>query len=167
VPYQPLAQRLATLPLVICGPVLRRVTPTSVTVFVALREPRDVMLKVYDVAANGAAGAERCPRTATTVAIGDNLHVLAITATGALQPGSTYVYDGEPGSSVRQHGLDVARDYHVPLSNHRHAPRNRFRRPARVCHRGLGRRPAGRSARRGQVCRLHPRTALRRSFGPI
>jgi hypothetical protein len=105
VPYQPLAQRLATLPLVVCGPVLRRVTPSSVTVFVALREQRDVSLTVHDVAANGGAGAQRCTATATTVAIGDNLHVLTITANGALQAGSTYVYTLRFASGGATQGL--------------------------------------------------------------
>ena len=42
----PISRLLADWPLLLCGPVLRRVTPTSVAVFVALKEPRRVVLEI-------------------------------------------------------------------------------------------------------------------------
>ena len=92
--YDPLSARLASLPLVICGPLLRRVTTTSVTVFVALRQARRATLSVSSLAGGGGAGNPSFGSAATsTIQIGTNLHVLAVTATGAVVPGKTYVYD--------------------------------------------------------------------------
>jgi hypothetical protein len=85
---------VSSLPLVICGPMLRRVAPSSVTVFLALKESRNVLLRVY------ASDAPNAPAvlagTATTSRLGDNLHVVCVTATAAgqatLAPGTLYRY---------------------------------------------------------------------------
>ena len=45
--WQPLAERFANLPLILSGPVLRRVEPESVSVWLALKQPRAVTLRVY------------------------------------------------------------------------------------------------------------------------
>jgi hypothetical protein len=37
-----LAKRIKSLPLILCGPMLRRVEPHSVSVYVALSHPREV-----------------------------------------------------------------------------------------------------------------------------
>lgn len=84
-------------PLILCGPMLRRVTPQSVTVFVMLREPRDVHLYVFEnphstVRKIVAAG------NAPTVPLGERMHVAAVTATPtmgttALALGHLYGYD--------------------------------------------------------------------------
>ncbi|MGK5671229.1 peptidoglycan-binding protein [Micromonospora sp. URMC 106] len=84
------------LPLVLCGPVVRRVDPTSVTVFVALRAECTVTLSVFAVgAAPGfARGATVGAASRATVRLGDRLHVVAVTASGVtLQPGTLYGYD--------------------------------------------------------------------------
>src|SRR4051794_20410792 len=100
-----LRDRLAALPLVLSGPLLRRTEPTGVTVFVALREPRAVTLRVYEAVAGGARGALRAEAKRSTLAIGQNLHVVAVTAVPA-QPlawGGLFLYDlafGEPAASA-------------------------------------------------------------------
>lgn len=97
-PLPQLQTRLAQLPLVLAGPLLRRTTATEVTVWLALKEARKATLTVREVDGSGnATGPARATGTRTTVAVGDNLHVVAITATAPaatpLQPGRTYVYD--------------------------------------------------------------------------
>jgi hypothetical protein len=44
------------LPLILAGPVLRRVEPRSATVWVALRESAQVGLSLFDSIANGGSG---------------------------------------------------------------------------------------------------------------
>ncbi len=87
-PYVALNDRLALLPLVLCGPMLRRVDPTSVTVFVALKEPRRVTLTVTH-------NNQQFSGQRDTVAIGANLHVVAVTANGNVTAGSLYTYNLE------------------------------------------------------------------------
>jgi hypothetical protein len=87
--------RLNNLPLILSGPLLRRVTPTSVTVWLALKHAATVTLQVKK-----ADGASAMPvATATTHAIGLHLHMLAITArvpeSAKLVPDTTYLYDLE------------------------------------------------------------------------
>ena len=43
----PLAERFDALPLILAGPLLRRVEPSSVTVWLALKESRKVVLRIY------------------------------------------------------------------------------------------------------------------------
>jgi hypothetical protein len=88
---------LTTLPKVLCGPMLRRVHPKSVTVFLALRVPHKVTLRVYAADANNAGSDERMIGTRSTYAILQNVHVVAVKATpsptkGDLQPGTVYRY---------------------------------------------------------------------------
>ena len=80
-----LASRLNSLPLVICGPILRRVIPNAVTVWVALREEATVTLTVYD--GDGTARQQVLPAPPATAerkttAVGANLHMVAVTARG-------------------------------------------------------------------------------------
>lgn len=94
-----LASRLNSLPLVICGPILRRVIPNAVTVWVALREEATVTLTVYD--GDGPARQQVLPAGSTmaerkTSAIGANLHMVAVTArgpVGTLTENKVYCYD--------------------------------------------------------------------------
>lgn len=91
-------------PFVLCGPIVRRVDPGSVTVFVAVRSACTVALTVFAAGA----GPEH-PRGETVmtgrrqaVKLGQNLYVVAVTATGpALAQGTLYGYDlafpGSPG----------------------------------------------------------------------
>ena len=100
-----LADRLDTLALILAGPVLRQVTPKSVTVWVALGEKADVTLSV--LATDAPAGqTPLATATRTTVAIGRHLHIVAVTArtASALTEGKIYFYDlrfaGAFGSST-------------------------------------------------------------------
>ena len=45
-PVRPISHRLDQLPLILAGPILRRVAPDQVAVWVALRKPRLVRLEV-------------------------------------------------------------------------------------------------------------------------
>jgi hypothetical protein len=89
--------RLTDLPLVLAGPLLRHTYSDSVTVWVALKEACTVELKIYETAAAGQQiGACLFTGQRMTVAIGQFLHVVAITARTAqteLQPDRLYAYD--------------------------------------------------------------------------
>jgi hypothetical protein len=93
-----LADRLDDLPRVICGPLLRRVGPKSVTVWLALRKPTEVKLTIHDTDGDGFNDAAHVLMSATKEAykIGDNLYLLAITARSTddvLVPGKLYFYN--------------------------------------------------------------------------
>jgi hypothetical protein len=93
-----IGRRIGELPLVLCGPVLGRVEPESVTVWVALKAERTVTLRVYARSEPAAPTAltEKAIGTRRTVKLGDSLHVVAVTATptgGQLVPGELYFYD--------------------------------------------------------------------------
>jgi hypothetical protein len=86
-----LASRLNTLPHVLAGPVLRRVTAQSVTVWVAVRLPGSVVLTVVD-----ASGHQMMSDSRHTVTLGTNLHIVAVTAktpAPVLTEGVVYRYD--------------------------------------------------------------------------
>ena len=74
-----LKNRLSSLPLIICGPILRRTEPESITVWVALREPRIVTLRVYSETVSSDLTL-RAIGTRKTVGLGMNLHIVAVTA---------------------------------------------------------------------------------------
>ena len=81
---------LTSWPLLLCGPVLRRVGPSEVNVFVALKHSRSVELKVFQGQAIVARG------TASTLALGTYLHVTVVTAVPTstqLESGRVYAYD--------------------------------------------------------------------------
>ena len=96
-------------PLVLCGPILRRVEPRSVSVFVALKATRSVTLTLYalpddyhqaDVSYSETQLAEHQiqAQTEETVPLGKYLHVLAITLRleeplADLRPDRLYAYD--------------------------------------------------------------------------
>jgi hypothetical protein len=42
-----LSKRIKGLSLILCGPILRRTEPNAVTVWVAMKAPRTVILRVY------------------------------------------------------------------------------------------------------------------------
>jgi hypothetical protein len=87
--------RLDRLPLVLAGPILRYTCIESVTVWIALKEKSQVRLTVYTTRENGNAIAESIMSAeAKTVALGKNLHIIAITAFGQnLRSGQIYAYD--------------------------------------------------------------------------
>lgn len=70
-----LQNRLNDLPRVLAGPLLRKVTPKSVTVWVAMRKPGMVNLTVLEPGGDPVIGGKR-----HSVAIGTNLHLVAVTA---------------------------------------------------------------------------------------
>jgi hypothetical protein len=90
---------------VVAGPVLRRVTPTSVTVWLAMRVGATVTLTILDEQGN-----QRMTGARRSLAIGANLHIVAVTATpnvpfADLSEGNVYRYnlsfvfdDGAPGT---------------------------------------------------------------------
>ncbi|MGW3895474.1 hypothetical protein ACWD6L_09770 [Micromonospora profundi] len=93
VTWQP--RPLASLPLVLAGPLLRRVDGTSVTVWLALREPRKVTLRVYSSDADGVGVTQVGEGSRNTVKVAANCHLVAVTATAAapLAAGTLYRYD--------------------------------------------------------------------------
>ena len=88
-----LQSSLNTKPHVLAGPILRTVTPTSVTVWLALRVGAKVTLIVLDEQNAQVMRGER-----RTVAIGSHLHIVAVTAKlspphANLSEGIVYQYD--------------------------------------------------------------------------
>lgn len=102
-PYGGLRQCIDRLPLILAGPMLRRTESNAVTVWVALKEPCDVTLRVYSTRlGNGSSIDEQLLEgSASTVQLGKNLHAIALTAQplnhlsngGILNPGQIYAYD--------------------------------------------------------------------------
>ena len=90
---------LEQLPLVIAGPILRHVQTDRVTVWLALKQSETVSLKVFATeSGNGSQlGKKIFESQQTTVALGKNLHILAISAQPEgkelLIPGQIYAYD--------------------------------------------------------------------------
>jgi len=97
-PWTPLRDRLHQLPLILAGPILRRTDPETVTVWLALRAACEVTLEIYaTIGGDGlAVGSLLLEGKATTIAVGQHLHLVAVTATATtlpLVPGQIYVYD--------------------------------------------------------------------------
>ena len=77
--WTPLAERFSSLPLILAGPMLRRTEPRAVTVWLALKTPQVVTLRIYS--RNGAGTLfQQLEGTRHTVRLGDHLHVVAVTA---------------------------------------------------------------------------------------
>jgi hypothetical protein len=89
---------LTQLPFILAGPILRRVEPESVTVWLALQSSCQVSLQVMLA---DTVGTDRSPPillgTAKTIALGTALHVVAVTAQvdrgKTLVPELLYAYD--------------------------------------------------------------------------
>ncbi|GER87815.1 hypothetical protein KDW_19770 [Dictyobacter vulcani] len=95
--WTPLAQRIHQLPLILAGPIVRRVEPHTVTIWLALKESRAVELSVYTRAEDNQLH-EECRGSQRTIRVGDNLHMVAVTArveheAAALQWGQLYYYN--------------------------------------------------------------------------
>jgi len=98
--WNALRDSLQHLPLVLAGPILRRTTPQGVTVWVALQAPCTVTLKVWQTTAQGATlGPVVAQGQGQTVAVGECLHLIAVTASPSAQasfhPDVVYAYDLE------------------------------------------------------------------------
>lgn len=109
--FTPLKDRLNGLPLVLAGPIVRRVEPTSATVWVALRRRRRIKLEVYDSDAPG--GSVVASGERDTVSVGANLHIACVTAKPGtpFAAGHTYQYnltfDHSGGSDDIPTGADL------------------------------------------------------------
>lgn len=81
---------IASLPLVLAGPILRRVTNVEVNVWIALRDARDVTLQLFDALTSTPTGTA----TASSQRVGDHLHVALVTLSAvSLTWGALYSYD--------------------------------------------------------------------------
>ena len=92
-----LADRIDNLPLILAGPIVRRVEPQLVTVWLALKEARNVTLCIYAQDVDGQLTRQMEGRH-TTVRLGDHLHIVAVTAhtpnnEQVLSWGQLYYYD--------------------------------------------------------------------------
>ena len=85
------------LPLILAGPILRRTESDTVTVWLALKEARSLVLEIYDTANDGATiGSLLFKTQSDTICLGRNLHIIAITTKATkeqLQPGRIYAYN--------------------------------------------------------------------------
>ncbi len=93
-----LADRLANnaIPLLICGPILRRVTSSAVTVWLVTRESAAVTLTVTQAGSTSALLTSSGVNQGKTIGVGSNLHIVAVTARGAagtLKEGVVYTYN--------------------------------------------------------------------------
>ena len=91
--FKSLKSRISSLPLVLVGPILRKVTDKSVSVFIVVKEESDVALKVFDGENNPVLNS-----SSKTVKLGQFVHALTITATSdepKLRTNLVYFYNLE------------------------------------------------------------------------
>jgi hypothetical protein len=100
------------LPLMLAGPIVRRVEPQLASVWVALSEPATVTLKVWEGrVSTGAGNVLNTGDPTPTLRIGDELHValplikLLPTSPRLFEPGKIYSYDVEIKTSTATHTL--------------------------------------------------------------
>ena len=112
--WTPLSHRIHHLPLILAGPILRRTQTEFVTVWLALKAPRQVELKVYSTEGGTGEIVDRplLQGASSTVQLGKYLHVVAVTAkpinSNVLTSGQIYAYDIEfAGSPESQSGVRV------------------------------------------------------------
>lgn len=94
--WQPDPAWLTALPSLLCGPIVRKVQPDEVTVWLALKAPANVTLTIFHRDDNGQKGNVMFSGSLATVALGANLHVAAVTAKASPQRlvrGRIYYYD--------------------------------------------------------------------------
>jgi len=98
---EPLEKRFNTLPLILCGPIVRRVEPGLVTVWVVLKEARTIKLELYngyrtppDKEDKGRTAAFSSPPI-TTMKVGERLHIglVFIETNGLFTPGAIFSYN--------------------------------------------------------------------------
>ncbi len=100
------------LPLLLAGPIVRRVEPTLASVWVALSEPATVTLKIWEGrVSTGSGNVLNTGDPTPTLRIGDELHValplikLLPTSPRLLEPGKIYSYDVEIKTASATHTL--------------------------------------------------------------
>lgn len=87
------------LPLIIAGPILRHTQADEVTVWLALKKPDRITLKVYETkdGSGSILDSTILQGRRDTVTLSENLHIVAVTATplgdNLLTPGRVYAYD--------------------------------------------------------------------------
>src|SRR5262245_28273482 len=92
--FTALRYRIAGMPLVLAGPMVRRVEPGAVTIWVALRLPCQVTLRIHAIGDDAASAPMATKGPIATRRIGERLHILAITADGlSLAAGAAYGYN--------------------------------------------------------------------------
>ena len=92
---------------VLAGPIVRRVDAASASVWLALAEPCDVTLRVWnglESAATTRAAAFEGQRH--TRRLGDQLHIVVVTAPGMYLPGQIFSYDIELNNGTETKTLD-------------------------------------------------------------
>ena len=118
--WTPLAERFSSLPLILAGPILRRTEPEAVTVWLALKESRRVILRVYQRNMEGTL-LQQLEGTRQTVRLGDHLHIVAVTARATngddrLTWGASYSYNlfFQADSTFESHELETPADLSTP-----------------------------------------------------
>lgn|GEM_PF-1675965 len=100
--WKPIADRIKDLPLVLAGPILRRVEKDNVSVWLALKAPclahdqKQLSLEVYTNGTGTAKGSLVMSGCRDTVSLGEHLHIVVLTAkttSNFLTPGITYSYN--------------------------------------------------------------------------
>ena len=91
---------LEGLPSLLCGPIVRKVLPDEVTVWVALKAPATVTLSIFERLSDGQKGSDIFSKSLHTVPLGKHLHVAAVrakpdspTSSNKLLRGNTYYYN--------------------------------------------------------------------------
>ena len=100
------------LPLLLAGPIVRRVEPTLASVWIALRESATVTLKIWEGrVSTGSGNVLNVSDPTPTLRIGDELHValplikILPTSPRLLEPGKVYSYDLEIKVGTTTHTL--------------------------------------------------------------
>ena len=102
------------LPLLLAGPIVRRVEPTLASVWVALSEPATVTQKIWEgrvTAGSGNLLNSSEPPGQRTLRVGDKLHIavplikILPTSPRLLEPGKIYSYDLEIQTATATHTL--------------------------------------------------------------
>ncbi|HEX5024952.1 MAG TPA: hypothetical protein VFV68_06755, partial [Agriterribacter sp.] len=97
----PLAERFNSLPLILCGPIVRRVEPEIVSVWVALKAERKIELELYTGYCNpsGPSFPEKTvafkSAKTSTIKLGEHLHIALVTieTVGLFTHGGIFSYD--------------------------------------------------------------------------
>jgi hypothetical protein len=98
---------MAVLPLLLAGPIVRRVTPLSVSVWVAVQQASQIKLEIWNKAIDAGVGAGTATiadaplhtATSNTIRIGSKLHIAVVTITvppapaAPLMPGQLHSYN--------------------------------------------------------------------------
>lgn len=119
-PWTPLVERFSSLPLILAGPMLRRTEPRAVTIWLALKASCRVILRIYGRNAGGKL-VQRFEGMRQTVRLGDNLHIVAVTARTTneqeqLAWGELYYYNifFQPDTTAESHVPEEFADLDAP-----------------------------------------------------